>query len=108
MTGEVFQWYRVASHLGATVAELRRRITYSEFIGWVTFLEVEQERVSKQDFLLSQIAAEIRRGMVKDPKKVKVEDFFVRYVATKSDKENQRAKRSKSAWLAAAGIKQKV
>ena len=44
------------------MGDLKARITYREFVEWLCFLNKEEERQTKQDYYLAQIAAEIRRG----------------------------------------------
>jgi len=87
------------------VAELKHRITYTEFRGWVEFLALEQKRETKQDHYLAQIAAEVRRSWVSTPDKVLMKDFLFKYEAPAPLDPKERMKRSKSAWGALAGIK---
>jgi len=104
MTGERLGWFQVASHLGCPVSELAARITYSEFIDWLAFLWREEERNTKQDIYLAQIAAEIRRGLVKNPKSVKMKDFLMKKAETPTKVEKPPSK-SKSMWAAALNVK---
>lgn len=103
MTGERLGWHVVASHLHVPVEELKARITTTEFLDWLEFLKWDESRRTKQDIYLAQIAAEVRRGWVKDPKKVRAQDFLLRE-ETNDDRKN-RMQKSKSAWLTAVGIK---
>ena len=87
MTGERLEWHKVASHLRCTVQDARTRLTFSEFLDWLAFLSVEEERDRKQDYYLAQIAAEVRRGQVTSPKSVKVKDFLIKFTqASKGDR----------------------
>ena len=101
MTGEVLAWYRVASHLKVPVQELIKRITFSEFLDWLQYLEWAERRDTKNDYYLAQIAAEVRRGNVKSPRLVKIKDLLL-----KMQKPKQRLS-SKQIWLQALGIKLK-
>jgi len=96
MTGERLAWYRVASHLHSPVAELKARITYSEFLDWLQYLRWQEQRQDKIDFYLAQIAAEVRRGYVRHPKSVKMKDFIITYL---NEDDQHRLERSKKAWL---------
>jgi len=87
------------------VGDLKERITYREFLEWLAFLGKEEERQTKQDYYLAQIAAEIRRGIVKVPKSVKVKDFLIEVQVT--PKEKEKMKKSKSFWLGIAKVKPK-
>lgn len=103
MIGERLGWFRVASHLGIPVGELKTRMAYSEYIDWLNFLSKEEERDTKQDYYLAQIAAEVRRGQVKHPNKIHVKDFLVKMVTQAQAK----AAKSKQIWAGAVGIKLK-
>lgn len=71
-------------------------ITFSEFLDWVEFLGLEERRQDKTDFYFAQLAAEVRRGTVKNPKSVKMKDFYVSY--TDPIKAADRMKKSKAGW----------
>ena len=79
-------------------------------------MEEEELRHSKQDHYLAQIAAEIRKTKVKNPNKVTLKDFLLKFKfrPTQSKKpskpltEEEKRKRlaiSKAAWLSSVGIK---
>lgn len=75
------------------------RITYSEFLGWVEYLQWEARQTSKQDLYLAQIACENRRNWVKDKKIPKLYDFVFK-IPEPAPKLNpaQRVARSKAVW----------
>ncbi len=108
MTGEKLGWFRVASHLHAPVSWLAERMTHSEFLDWLIFLQWKEEQDEKTDYYLAQIAAEVRRGQVKSPRLVKVKDFLLQMktkAETTSEPEKVRPKKkqlnkSKAAWAA--------
>lgn len=104
MTGEKLAWFRVASHLHIPVEELAARITYRELAGWVDFLEWEQEwdqkSQTKLDYYLAQIAFEICRSVAKEPRKLKVTDFLLKFV----DQKQARKQDSKATWLGIFGL----
>lgn len=102
MIGEKLGWFRVASHLGMPVFELRERITFTEFIDWIIYLDREEEWKTKCELYWAQIAAEVRRGLVETPSKVKVKDFIIQVGKPKPD-----ISKSKQAWAGALGIKLK-
>lgn len=58
-------------------------ITSSEFVEWIVFLDEEEMKRTKQDFYLASIAAEVRKGNVKHPNKVKVSHLFITYAKKK-------------------------
>lgn len=96
----------MAAHLGIPVNELKSRIGYSEFLEWKIFLDKEEERQTKLDYYLAQIAAEVRRGWVKNPKSVKVKDMLLN-VQNASGPAEKRIARSKAVWLGAVNLKGK-
>ncbi len=62
--------------------ECQARNTSSEFMDWKVFLEQEDLAVTKQDYYLAQIAAEIRRfllALCSKDSKVNVEDFLMKF-----------------------------
>lgn len=86
----------MASHLKVPVRELRQRITFLEFCEWMEFLSLEEDKDTKQDYYLAQIAAEIRRSFVKDPKTVKVKDFLLQRKV--QERTVGKAEKSKQFW----------
>jgi len=88
-----------------------RETTSSEFIGWQVYFNAEENIVHREHYYLAQIAAEIRRGISKKPKSIKIEQFLLKFQHPKvqrkplTNKEKQeRAEKSKSTWLAFLGI----
>jgi len=57
----------------------------------------------REDYYWAQVAAEIRRGNVKNPRNVKVEDFLMKFT-TDEKKRPTTPKSSKAAWLGILGI----
>ena len=94
----------VAFHLGMTVAELKARITHTEFLEWIEFLKIRDRRVTKEDIYMATIAAETRRAWVSTPKKVQVADFILSDPKEQEEKK-ERMQRSKAAWGAALQLK---
>lgn len=75
-------------------------MTYTEFLEWLEFLRWEEDRHTKSDYYMAQVAAEIRRSNVKNPRKVRVQDFLLKsdpVIAKKSAD-------SKKVWAAALKI----
>ena len=58
---------------------------------------------SKEDYYLAQIAAEVRRGIVKNPKKVRVKDFLLMDKA-EADSNSDPLKTSKAFWLSSLRV----
>ena len=80
-------------------------MTITEFITWVAYLEMETERHEKLDWYLAQLTAQVAKGQVKSPRKVKAEHYLLKMATeTQQDKMN----RSKAALFAALGGRQRV
>jgi len=84
-----------------TVGELKARVTYTEFLEWLEFLRWDEDRQTKIDVYLAQIAAEVRRGHVMEPKKVKVQDFLL---LPREEAPKNNIERSKQTWAACLKI----
>jgi hypothetical protein len=109
-------WFRVASHLHMTVQEAQTKMTSSEFVMWSEYLVLELNFFHREDYFLAQIAAEIRRSFVKNPSKVGIIDFLIKFVFGEKDKKEkdkmdkdleEYTKKSKASWLGFLGIKAK-
>ena len=71
---------------------------------WQAYFEWEQNEHSKQDYYLAQIAAEVRRTMVKKPSQVKVADSLLKFKTTK-EVHATNLSASKAFWFAGVGFK---
>ena len=85
--------------------------TSSEFVDWMEYFNQEINFFHREDYYLAQIATEIRRTIVKNPRTVKVKDFIIKFLR-KDEKSLQKdaeekTKQSKAFWLGAFGIKAK-
>lgn len=56
-----------------------RKTTSSEFLEWCQYLDSKQNEFHREDYFFAQIAAEVRRGLVKDPASIRVEDFLIKF-----------------------------
>ena len=107
MTGERLLWYQVAARLGMTVQQVQSRITSSEFIEWRVFLEREQSQATVDHYYLAQIAAEVRRGWVRKPRAVRLQDFIlVPQQQRPAISQEVRAEQSRAMWLAVCKVPQ--
>jgi len=59
----------------------------SQFVLWMKFFEWENNAFDATRCYLAQIAAEIRRGNVKEPRNVKVSDFIMKFQLPTSEAE---------------------
>jgi len=63
---------------------------------------------SRLDYYLMMVAAEVRRGYVKNPERVKLADFLLRFEPYKKNQDvdwKERGERSKSLWKRLVGLK---
>ena len=109
----------LASHLHLPLQETKAKTTASEYATWMVYLNMEPSFFHREDYYLAMIAAEIRRTIAKEPKKVDIADFILNFKADdkkekkKLDQEDidriaKRTVKSKAFWLGSLGIKGKV
>lgn len=90
--------------------EVQAKTTSSEFVEWIHFLDLEVNSFHRENYYLAQIAAEVRRGHVKDPGKVKIDDLILKFenkdpnLRVDDLSPDDRMARSKSFWLATLGM----
>ncbi len=77
-------------------------MTYTEFLEWLEFLQWEEKRHTKSDHYMAQIAAEIRRSNVKNPGRIKIQDFLFKW--REASAVDSKAETSKKAWASALKI----
>lgn len=89
----------------------QRETTSNEFKEWCQFLSDEWQAPKREDYYLAQIAAEVRRTIARNPQRVNVKDFLLRFkfpkkghVLTEKEKA-QRLAASKARWFAIVGMK---
>jgi len=85
LTGERKFWYQLASHLHLPLQEVQQKTTSTEFIEWKKYLKEEPNDFHREDYYLAQIAAEIRRGNIKNPRSLKLTDMLIPFVDKSSD-----------------------
>ena len=75
---------------------------------WLEYLDAEVNGFHREDYYMAQIAAEVRRGHVKNPKKVKVEDMVLKFTTNEKCKQKKQKKSnilaSKNFWLTSLGL----
>jgi len=113
----------IATRQGKSLPEAKATNPARDFILWREFFEWEDNAHDRHIYHLAQIAAEVRKGHVKNPNLVKTEDFIAKFerVATKAPQEaephvipdydilEERVQNSKNFWmiLAEAGAPEK-
>ena len=77
----------------------------------MAYLDQDTNVFHREDYYLANIAAEIRRTMSKNPAKVSIKSFLLKFTGGKKRKESaikkEAAEESKRRWLSWAGIKRK-
>jgi hypothetical protein len=88
-----------------------RGTSSSQFIEWCRFFELEMNERKPEHYYLAQVAAELRRPNVKEPRDVKTEHFLLTFVPEHSPKKKltekdkkARSEASKAFWLTLAGL----
>jgi len=77
---------------------------------WIAYLDDEElNGFHREDYYLANIAAEVRRSFVKDPAKIKMESFLIKFKKgaklkrPKKTKE-EKIRESKAFWMSLAGM----
>ena len=108
LKGETLAWFELASHLHLSVDRVQDETTSFQFVMWQEYLERDANAFHREDFYLAQIAAEIRRSFVKNPKRVSIGDFILKFVNKVVRKgkmtKDERTKEAKSWWAALTSI----
>lgn len=84
-----------------SVRKVQSEVSSSEFLEWIAYLDEDANRFHREDYYFANIAAEIRRSYVKDPMKVKISSFLMKFTrAKKSEKLSvkERIAQSKAFW----------
>jgi len=100
-------WRKLASHLHLSLQRCQRETTFFELLEWIEFLRQEKEEefetVEKLDYYLAQIASMVVAVNSKDPKTVKVSDFFVKLDKKEKEKKKltkeERTRIAKAFWM---------
>jgi len=73
-----------------------------QFMMWKEYLERDVNAFHRENFYWAQIAAEVRRSFCKNPKRVKVENFLLKFknkvVTKKKMTKKERTKSAKAFW----------
>jgi len=105
-------WFVLASHLHTPLQEVKQKTSSTDFMMWLTYLELDLNLFHREDYYLAQIAAEIRRGNVKQPRQIRVKDFILEFKRekvrdTRGLSLEDRTSISKRFWKAVVGFTQK-
>jgi len=93
-----------------SVQRTQSEVTSSEYMDWIAYLDEEElNGFRREEYYLAAIAAEVRRSYVKDPEKVEVKSFLIKFKRGKETKKvektkEERIKASKTFWMALMGM----
>ncbi len=80
--------------------------THREYLTWLAYIEEEWKEPNRTDFYLMQISQEMRRTVSKNPNRIKLEHFRLKF-GTKQEKQRMDMEQSKSFWKQVLGIAKK-
>ena len=80
-----------------TVQECQAKMSSSEFTLWKVYLLEEPTRFHRDDHNFAMIAAEVRRVLAKNPRKIKTKDFLLRFESPRAKK--KRKEKAESIYL---------
>lgn len=86
----------MASHLGMSLRKYMQSHTQAEHEGWVAWLDMQYDSPGLVEHYLMLVAAEVRRGYVKNPRRVRLSHMRLSFNARVSHA--QAVKASKAAW----------
>lgn len=92
-----------------TVQRCQQETTSREFAEWKVYFDRDLAQPRPEHYYLAQVAAEVRRGVAKRPRNVKLDDFILKFGAPKPQPPQTpeaRLAASKAMWLAAVGLKE--
>lgn len=101
-------WHALATRLGMSLRRVKRETTSREFVRWKVLIEREWDEPTRLEYYLAQIATEIHRSHVKNPKRIKIEDKILDFkrkvkAAPEELDPEERMARSKAHWYAFLG-----
>lgn len=96
-----------------SLRECMEKHTEREMRVTLAWLEMQWDKPSRTDWYLMQIAAEVRRGLVKKPSSVKTENMKIKFLLDRKRSaapptSQEQMMMSKQCWLGAAGLLGKV
>jgi ADP-glucose pyrophosphorylase len=96
-----------------SLRECMEKHTEKEMRVTLAWLEMQWDRPSRTDWYLMQVAAEVRRGLVKKPNSVKTGDLKIKFVLSSKHSApaltpEQQMMHSKHCWMGAVGLLGKV
>lgn len=80
----------------------QKETTSTEFVEWIEYFRQDFNVRRREDYFLANIACEIRRSVVKNPKSVKLKPFLLEFETEPIKKERRN---TLNTWLAWAGVK---
>ncbi len=90
-----------------TVQRAQSDMSSTDFVDWVAYLNEDVNAFHREDYFLASIAAEVRCTYVKEPMKVKLSDFLIKFkekVKQKKVNIEEKTKRSKAFWGTVTGF----
>lgn len=81
----------------------------TEFLDWMAYLKQDVNTFHREDYFWANIAAEIRRTIAKDPAKVNMKSFLLKFTGEEKRKtfvtKEEVTEKSKRHWLSWLGIR---
>lgn len=101
-------WHALATRLGMSLRRVKRETRSREFVRWKVLMDREWDEPTRLEHYLAQIAAEIHRTRVKNPKRIKTESKILKFerkvkINLEDMDPEERMARSKSHWYTFLG-----
>lgn len=79
---------------------------------WMLYFTLEPNFFHREDYYLAQIAAEIRRSLVKNPKEVDIKSFLLHFTQKKEKEKDDsiqtKTAKSKAFWFTLVGAGKRI
>jgi hypothetical protein len=99
-------WFKLSSLIHMPVWMTQQLMPVSEFDDWQEYWEEERqdglERTEKVEWYLAQLAAEVRRSWVKEPGRVTMDNFLIKFKSVLQEPVELHAPKSKEDRIKAA------
>ena len=114
MRGERLAWFMLAHKLHRPLQETQQLTTSTEFLDWVTFYEIENDRENKQasrdQHYLAKVCMHLEKIfnlLIQKKVEIKLDDFLIEFGKSEEDLKEMEAKKqaakSKSVWAGFLG-----
>ncbi len=78
--------------------------TSREFVEWIDYLNERDQHTDMDRWYMAQIALEVRRSYISDPRSTRLKDFELKFKQQRAEGFDARVSKVKSFWFALCGV----